>query len=75
MTIFLTLAGSILVFLLEGTNPNTMADLPIVTKIVVSIFESVSGRTAGFSTLNYSDTRTTTNLVICLLYTSDAADE
>ena len=67
MTISLTLAGSILLFLLEGTNPNTMADLPIVNKIIVSTFESVSGRTAGFSTLNYSDTRIATNLVIMAL--------
>ena len=67
MTISLIILGSILLFVLEGTNPNTMEDLPIGTKIVVSIFESVSGRTAGFSTLNYSDTRNATNLIIMAL--------
>ena len=66
-SIALITLGAILIFILEGSNSNTMADLSIVTRIVVSIFESVSGRTAGFSTLNYADTRVATNFVMMAL--------
>ena len=48
----------------EYSNPNTLGPLPVSQKITTSIFESVSGRTAGFTTLDYAETRQQTNFMV-----------
>jgi trk system potassium uptake protein TrkH len=45
----LLLAGTLLVLLLEWRN--TLAGLPIETKLITSFFQAVTARTAGFNTL------------------------
>jgi trk system potassium uptake protein TrkH len=45
----------------EHDNPKTMGALDLSDKIVVSLFESTSGRTAGFSTVDYGETAQHTN--------------
>ncbi len=61
LTAVLTLAGATMFFSSEHDNPKTMGALDLSDKIVVSLFESTSGRTAGFSTVDYSETAQHTN--------------
>ncbi len=48
----LTVLGALLIFLLEFANPETLGDLPWKEKILASLFQSVSPRTAGMNTVN-----------------------
>jgi trk system potassium uptake protein TrkH len=61
LTAVLTLAGATMFFSSEHDNPKTMGALDLSDKIVVSLFESTSDRTAGFSTVDYSETAQHTN--------------
>lgn len=40
---------------LEWTNPQTLGGEPLRTKVLESLFQGVTPRTAGFSTVSYSD--------------------
>ena len=51
ITSFLILFGTILIFLFEYHNPATMESLSLPQKIQVSLFQSVTTRTAGFETV------------------------
>jgi len=50
-TVPLIAVGTIVVLLLEGGNPNTLAPLEVGEKIRASYFQAVTARTAGFSTI------------------------
>ncbi len=50
MTAILILAGAAVIFLAERSNPQTLGPMALPDKILNSLFESVSLRTAGFST-------------------------
>src|SRR5450756_1285945 len=52
MTAVLVVGGTLFIFLMEFSNPNTLAPLPLGEKILASFFQSVTPRTAGFNTLN-----------------------
>lgn len=52
MTAFLVLSGTLLFFLLEHHRPETMADMTLPQKWMASLFQSVTLRTAGFSTVD-----------------------
>ena len=54
ITFALILAGALLVFAAEHDNPRTLGDLPFSLKILNSLFESVTFRTAGFATFSQS---------------------
>ena len=54
--------GAFMVF--EYQNPNTLGPLPVSQKLTTAVFESVSGRTAGFTTLDYSETEDQTNFMM-----------
>ena len=54
--------GTFLVF--EYQNPNTLGPLPVSQKLSTAVFESISGRTAGFTTLDYSKTEDETNFMM-----------
>lgn len=60
-TALLTLIGAGLVFLSEFENPATIGGLPLLDKMSISMFESISGRTAGFNTISYAHTEQHTN--------------
>lgn len=45
--------GAVTFFLLERSNLNTIASLPVGSQVLTSLFQSVSGRTAGFSTIDF----------------------
>ncbi len=51
MTVFLILSGTILFFLFEAGNPETMGNLNLYGKINASFFQSVTPRTAGYNSL------------------------
>ena len=51
MTAFLIVSGAILFFAFEYNNPKTMAGYSLFNKIQLSIFQSVTTRTAGFTTI------------------------
>ena len=52
ITITLILSGAVLVFLAEHRNPDTIGNMPFSLKILNSLFESVTFRTAGFATFS-----------------------
>jgi trk system potassium uptake protein TrkH len=49
---------------MEFTNPKTLGPLPLGTKVLAALFQSVSPRTAGFNTLNLSGMYDTTLLTM-----------
>ncbi len=52
MTGALILGGAALIFIFEYTNPATMGGMPIGEKLLASLFQSVTSRTAGFATVS-----------------------
>ena len=63
-TFILTILGALVFFAFEYNNAATIQDLSLPNKIMISIFESVSGRTAGFTTVEYGNTEQPTNFLI-----------
>jgi trk system potassium uptake protein TrkH len=51
VTIGLIFAGAIFIFIFEYANPLTIGEMSLFDKIQVSLFQSVTTRTAGFATL------------------------
>jgi trk system potassium uptake protein TrkH len=70
MSTFLLLAGgAVCFFLLEFYNPKTLKPLSFSGKILASIFQSVTPRTAGANTLSLPDmTQSSTFLTIFLMF-------
>ncbi|MFC0211307.1 TrkH family potassium uptake protein [Paenibacillus chartarius] len=60
MTAFLIVAGAVIVFIFEYTNPRTMGPLPLHGKILSAFFQSVTPRTAGANTLDIGGMRQAT---------------
>ncbi|HSL00349.1 MAG TPA: potassium transporter TrkG [Rubrobacteraceae bacterium] len=56
-TLVLLAFGIASVALLEWTNPRTLGGEPFGTKVLMSLFQGVTPRTAGFSTVTYSEMR------------------
>lgn len=52
MTLVLIFGGCFIIFILEYNNPMSMKDLPIMNKLMASLFQSVTTRTAGFFTIS-----------------------
>lgn len=65
-TLILIFGGGILIFLFEYHNPLTIGNLSVFDKIQVSLFQSVTTRTAGFATIQQQD-MTNASSVLCLL--------
>ena len=58
MTLFLIILGAFLFFVIEYNNPDTISNFSLYDKIMVSTFQSVTTRTAGFATIpqeNFTD--------------------
>ena len=66
MTVRLILLGWLLVFVLEFQNPLTMGDYSMPGKLLASLFQSVTTRTAGFATVSQAGLRDATKFVCCL---------
>lgn len=54
-TILINGVAIVVVFLLEYGNAATIGNMPLYEKILVSYFQGVTPRTAGFNTINYGD--------------------
>lgn len=66
-TASLLAAGAVIFFLLEFKNPESIANRPLSTKILASFFQSVTARTAGFSTTNIARLNPATIFFLTLL--------
>lgn len=60
MTVGLIVLGAAAVLAVEFYNPDTLGPMPLWEKVINSLFQSVSFRTAGFSTLDQGAFRDTT---------------
>ncbi len=67
LTMILIVSGFVLYFALEYTNPNTIGNLPLLDKVKVALFESVTTRTAGFSTIDQANLRPPSKIITNLL--------
>ena len=65
-TLILIFGGGFLILLFEYHNPLTIGNLPLFDKIQVSLFQSVTTRTAGFATVPQQDL-TNASSILCLL--------
>ena len=65
-TLILVFGGGLLIFLFEYRNPLTIGNLPVFDKIQVSLFQSITTRTAGFATVPQQDL-TNASSILCLL--------
>lgn len=67
MTAILLIGGAVIIFLLEYTNSYTIANLDLKGKVLVSLFESTTLRTAGFSTVDQVLFRPVTKIISLIL--------
>ncbi|MBE6678150.1 MAG: potassium transporter KtrB [Ruminococcaceae bacterium] len=65
-TLALIIGGAVLVFAFEKDNPATMANCTVWQKIQLSLFQSVTTRTAGFFTVAQENLRVPT-ATLCLV--------
>lgn len=67
MTISLLLSGTILTFIFEYQNPETIGNMSLGEKLLNSFFQSVTFRTAGFASFSQKGLTDSSVLVGCLL--------
>lgn len=67
VTTILVIGGSILFFVFEFDNPNTIGNLSFKGKVLASIFQSVSTRTAGFASIDLSQMRYASKFLYIIL--------
>lgn len=65
-TLILIFAGAGLIFAFEYNNPQTMGNYTLFQKIQVSLFQSVTTRTAGFATIP-QENLSNASAIVCLL--------
>ncbi len=66
-TIVLTLIGAVGFLAMEYGNPATIGTLSLGEKVTASVFQAISGRTAGFTIANLSGARDASNLLVAAL--------
>jgi len=66
-TAVLLVAGTLLFLVFEYNNEGTLGGMPLPEKILASYFCSVTARTAGFNTIDYSSLRFETYFITMLL--------
>ena len=67
VTAGLILVGAILIFIFEYANPLTIGEMSLFDKIQVSLFQSVTTRTAGFATIPQENLTNASSFVAILL--------
>ena len=65
-TLLLIFVGAALIFAFEHNNPQTIKDYTLLQKVEISLFQSVTTRTAGFATVP-QENLTNASSVVCLL--------
>ena len=66
-TLGLILAGALLIFIFEYSNPKTIGNMSVFDKIQVSLFQSVTTRTAGFASVPQENLTNASSVVSILL--------
>lgn len=66
-TAVLIFGGALLIFLFEFKNPQTIGDLSLFDKIQVSLFQSITTRTAGFASVPQQNLSEGASIVSCVL--------
>lgn len=67
MTVLLIFVGTVFVFLVEYGNPDTIGELSMGQKLMASMFQSVTTRTAGFCTVSQGALHTESKLFCAIL--------
>lgn len=67
ITVFLVAAGTTLILVAEWNNEETFGALSATERVIASVFQAVTPRTAGFNTLDYAEMTTAALLVTMLL--------
>ncbi|HWC13142.1 MAG TPA: potassium transporter TrkG [Actinomycetota bacterium] len=67
MTVLLLALGTLAFLWFEWTNPATLGTFTAKGKLLPGFFQSVTSRTAGFNTLDFSEMRETTWLITVIL--------
>lgn len=65
-TLILIFGGGMLIFLFEYNNPLTIGGMSLFDKVQVSLFQSITTRTAGFATVPQQDL-TNASSILCLM--------
>lgn len=66
VTAILIFGGTILIMIFEYSNPKTIGELSFGNKILASMFQSVTLRTAGFCTIDQTGFRSASFIIFCL---------
>lgn len=66
-TFLLILSGMVLIYYFEHSNPDTFRNLSLKERLLSSYFASISPRTAGFNTLDYSSMKLETLFLTIIL--------
>ena len=72
-TAVLLVGGTVGFAFLEWSNPATLGGMSVGDKLLNSLFQSVSARTAGFNTVDLAGMNTITKCMMCLLMFIGAA--
>lgn len=70
LTITLILGGMVITLFLEWNNPNTIGNFSIEKKLLASLFQSITTRTAGFLTIpqeNFTDAASMVFLILMFI--------
>lgn len=67
VTSILVIGGTVLMFIFEHNNPNTLANMNIGDKVVNSFFAAVTPRTAGFNSISTDGMTNAGNLLTIIL--------
>lgn len=63
LTVTILSIGTLLTFITEYNNPSTIGNFSFGHKLLASFFQAVTMRTAGFATIDYTQTRPITLLI------------
>jgi trk system potassium uptake protein len=66
-TAILIIIGTILIFTIEYNNPDTIGNLSIKSKLLGSLFQSITPRTAGFNTIDLTKINEGSLFIIIIL--------
>ncbi|MFV0394077.1 MAG: TrkH family potassium uptake protein [Coprobacillaceae bacterium] len=66
VTVILLVSGTVLFYISECNNPDTIGKLSFFDQLQVSFFQSATLRTAGFVSTDMMALRTSTKLMICI---------
>lgn len=66
LTLGILMAGTLLTLITEWHNPDTIGNLNFGQKLLVSFFQTVTMRTAGFASIDYTKANPSTLLLYCI---------